>query len=423
MASAPATELPPTAAREWRVNWTLVFAAMIGISFGTVPSATLGLFMEPLEAEFGWSRTMISAGMMVFALLPLPIVPFAGALVDRWGARRCVLPGLALSGLSFAAFSLMTGASWMWWTVWVFYSLSSLLIRSMIWSSAVSNAFSASRGLALAFVLSGFAIAQVIGPPLTHWLIAHFEWRTAYALIGTGWAGVALVIVFFFFHNRLERPDAHEPAGQQRATPVTPGGLTLGQALRSRAMLRIALAVLLSTLMSAAIVIHIVPLLESSGLTRMQAAGVASILGIGSVAGKLITGVLVDRFTTSLLPFAVYSLPALGYFLIWQVEGSAPLLGLAVFLLGYGAGGALQMSTYLTTRYAGVRHFGKIFGVLSSMMGLAGGLGPVVSAWVYDTTGSYTLVLIVAIPALLVAGVSVVGLGPYPEFKPTHQES
>lgn len=415
-------EQPLTAAQEWRANWPLVLAAMAGFSFGTIPSTTLGLFMVPLEQEFGWSRAMISAGMLIFALIAMPLTPFAGAMVDKWGARRCAIPGLAASGLLFAAFSLMTGASILWWGVWVLYSVASLFIRSMVWSSAVSNAFSASRGLALALFLSGLAIAQVLGPPLTHALIENLGWRAAYSTLGMGWAGASLVLVFFFFRNRLEQ--AGEPdTGQQAALARTvPGGLTLGQALRNPAMLRIGLAIFLVSLMSSAVVIHAVPLLEASGLTRTHAAGLASILGIGSVAGKLLTGVLVDRLTTSLLPFAVYTLPALSYFIILQAGPNMALLGVAVFVLGYGSGGSLQMSTYLTSRYAGVRHFGKIFGLISSLMSLAAGIGPLVSGWIYDTTGSYQIALIIAIPAVLAAGIAVLGLGPYPDFGPSQPE-
>ena len=77
-----------------------------------------------------------------------------------------------------------------------------------------------------------------------------------------------------------------------------------------------------------------------------------------------------------------------------------------------------KITIYLTTRYAGVAHFGKIFGLISSLMGLAGGFGPLIGGIIFDTTGSYTALLLLAIPVAFAAGLSVAGLGPYPTFPP-----
>jgi MFS family permease len=110
---------------EWKLHWPLLLAATFGISFGGIPTTTLGLFMQPLQDEFGWSRTTISLGMTVFAFLVTPLTPFAGALVDRFGARAVAIPGLVLCGLLFAGFSLMNGMVALWIGIWVAYALAS----------------------------------------------------------------------------------------------------------------------------------------------------------------------------------------------------------------------------------------------------------------------------------------------------------
>ena len=132
------TEAPQTSAQEWRAHWPLVLAATFGLSFGAMPAVTLGLFMQPLNAEFGWSASQVALGMTIFALITTPLTPFAGALVDRYGARAVGLPGIALTGLMFAAFAVMGGPLWHWFAVWVLYSLVSLGIRTPVWNSAVS---------------------------------------------------------------------------------------------------------------------------------------------------------------------------------------------------------------------------------------------------------------------------------------------
>jgi MFS family permease len=408
-----------TGGQEWRAYWTLVLSAMIGVSLGTVLSTSLGLFMQPLSDEFGWSRSEISSGMLVFALITTPLTPFAGALVDRFGPRRIAVPGVALTALALAAFSLVGGAIVVWLTAWAVYSIFSLGIRTIVWNSAVSASFNAARGMAIALTLCGTALATTAAPLLTHWLIEAYGWRTAYAALGLGWGGLAFLLVLLFFHDARSRAARAVARGDSAPTAARlPGGMTLAQACRDWRMIRIAFAMSMQTLMGAAVLIHMVPLLVAAGLTRIEAASVASILGVMAIASRLLVGALLDRSASPFIPAACFVLPAVGYAILLQSGGSLPLLALAVATLGLGSGGCLQVATYITTRYAGVRHFGKIFGIISSLLGLTGGLGPVIAGLVFDTTGAYTLLVTAGIPLALLAGLAVFGLGPYPQYEP-----
>ncbi|HYD06008.1 MAG TPA: MFS transporter, partial [Reyranella sp.] len=81
------------AAAEWKGNWALVLAASVGFSFFSIMVAATGLFFEPLAREFGWSRTLLSSGPSIANILTAVLGPFLGALIDRYGSRRVVLPG------------------------------------------------------------------------------------------------------------------------------------------------------------------------------------------------------------------------------------------------------------------------------------------------------------------------------------------
>lgn len=402
------------AGKEWKANWPLVGAAMFGLSFAGMPAATLGLFMGPLNAEFGWSSSKVAAGMTVYAVVGLLLTPFAGALLDRYGSRRIAVPGLALCGLMFAAFSLMTGAYSQWIAAWIGLSVAGLFIKMMVWNRAVSGAFTAGRGVAVAVLLSGLALTQGVAPPLTYFLIESFGWRGAYLVIGLGWAGLGLLLVFLFFHETKPAPSADLPVSE---SPVL-DGLTVRQALRDPATLKIAVATILQTGMSAAVAIHLVPILVFSGLDRGSSAAVAAAMGVGSLCGKLFTGWLIDRSASWLIPFSAFSLPALGYLLMWQGAGSLAVLTAAVAILGYAAGASLHMTNYLTTRYSGLAHFGKIFGIISSLLGLAAGITPLLAAMAFDTTGSYDALLLLGIPIAIAAGLMVATLGQYPKLGP-----
>lgn len=417
MAGAGAQAAP--ASQEWGRHWPLVLTAMVGMTVGTLPTATLGLFMQPLNDEFGWSRTQVSIGLTIFALVSLPLAPFAGMLVDRFGPRRVALPGLALSGACFAAFALMSGPYYQWLALWVAYTLASLMTRSLVFSSAISSVFTTGRGLALAVLLCGTALATAIGPTVARLLIDEWGWRGGYIGLGVGWAGLAFTLALLFFRDVR---GVRAPGDTGSAAPLLPGGLAVGEALRNPVIQRIAFAMFVSSLLGASLMVHIVPMLQGDGLTLTQATTVAAVLGVASIMGKLLTGWLIDRIQGSLLPMIAYGGPALAYVLLLQASGSIALVTLAVFILGYTSGASLQLATYLTTRYAGLRNFGTIFGVFSSLMGAGAGVGPLVAGMVFDVTGDYRLLLTCGIPVAMLAALAMFRLGPYPVFAPVTPE-
>jgi MFS family permease len=214
----------------------------------------------------------------------------------------------------------------------------------------------------------------------------------------------------------------HERKSAKTASPETTqpataeGGLTLGEALRDPAMLRIAFAIMVQSTLYTGFTLHLFPMLKDWGMAEKEAAFITGLVGISTLAGQLVTGWLADRVRGSLLPVSSFLLPGIGYALILQGRGTEALIALGVLVSGYGSGAAINITTYLTTRYAGVRHFGKVFGLISSVMGLGAGLGPLIAGRVYDYTGDYTPYLLLGMGVACLASLAVMRLGPYREF-------
>ncbi|MFM5907382.1 MAG: MFS transporter [Novosphingobium sp.] len=114
-----------------------------------------------LTAGQEWSRTQISLGMSLGAIITVIGSPFAGMLIDRWGSRRLALPGLVLTAASIAAFGLSTGSIALWIGLWLIFGFISMSVKTTVWSTAVAGLFDASRGLALGVTLSGTAATPV----------------------------------------------------------------------------------------------------------------------------------------------------------------------------------------------------------------------------------------------------------------------
>lgn len=403
-------EMTSTAAQEWRSGWTLVLAAAVGFSFFAVMTTSMGVFMGPIADEFGWSRTMVSAGVPIAGVVSVLLSPFVGMIIDRHGCRRLALPGLVALMLSMASFGLADGSVVQWFLLWTAYALASLAVTVTVWSAAVAGAFTAARGLALGLTLAGTAVAQATTPPLANFLIASFGWRAAYGWLALVWGGVALVLCALFFHDRRES-GAAGPADTSHLP-----GLSIAEAWRSPALWRIAISTFVLMVLTIAMLIHQVPILTSVGVSRANAAWLAGLGGIAGIIGKLVTGFLLDRYRPNWVGGLTLGVTTLSFGLLLDEVRTPALIVVAMLINGYSAGTKLQICSYLTSRYAGLRNFGTIFGVMGSLIALGSALGPLIAGMVFDATGGYTPFLIAGSIGCAICGVLIVTLPRYPDW-------
>ncbi|CAN7655090.1 MFS transporter [Phenylobacterium sp. LjRoot219] len=408
---------PETAATEWRAHWPLVLAAMAGFSFHSISTYTTGLFIEPLSREFGWSRAQIAGGLTIPALMTVPFAPVIGACIDRWGTRRLAIPGLLLGIVAIAAFGFADGSIAQWMGLWTFYGLVALAVKSTVWTAAVSSVFTAGRGLALGVVLSGTAVTQILAPPLSQWLIAEVGWRQAYFWLSAGWGLPVLLLVIFCMFDAFDRDRraASRETGAATNRPNLPG-LSFRDALRSVALLRIGASSLIMMFIGIAVIVHQVPILTSVGVSRSNAAWLASVGGVAGIAGKLITGWMTDRWNAGAVGAITLATPAIAFALLLAPFRTPTLIVAAMIIISYAVGTTLQICAYLTSRYAGMRSFGKVFGVISSLIAIGVGVGPVIAGTVFDQFGSYAPFLLAGIPGSVICGLLILNLGPYPQW-------
>jgi MFS family permease len=154
-----------------------------------------------------------------------------------------------------------------------------------------------------------------------------------------------------------------------------------------------------------AVVVHLAALLGDRGLDASRAALVLSALGMASLAGRLVTGWLVDRFFAARVSFVMLTLTALGTSVLATADSFA-WGALAATLIGFGMGGEFDVTPYLVSRYFGLRAFGTLYGIAFAAAAASGAVGPVMLGRAFDATGTYAsflpnLALVVFIAALL----------------------
>lgn len=406
-----------TAAEEWKSGWPVVLASFFGFSFFSIMTGSLSIFMDPLAREFGWSKTLISGGLSLSTIVTAILSPFFGILIDRFGSRRVALPGLVTTIFAIAAFSLANGSVAQWLGLWVVYAFISIAVKTTVWTAAVAGVFDAGRGLALGITLAGTAVTQTVLPPLAQWLIGEVGWRMAYVWLAFGWGGLTFVLCWIFLNDPRDRKAAPpaERADVAGASPEFPG-LTIAEARRDTALWRIAISTFILMTLTAGLMVHQISILAEAGVARANAAWLASLAGVASIIGKLITGMLLDRFRANWVGGLTLGCTALAFGLLIDGVHSPALIVLAMLVNGYSAGSKLQICSYLTARYGGMRHFGTIFGVMTSLIVLGTGAGPMIAGLTYDFVGGYSPFLLGGTIGCVFSGFLFLTLPAYPEW-------
>lgn len=405
--------LTADARSEWRRSWDVVAVSSVGMAVATIYIHSMGLFIAPLEAEFGWSRSQITLGLMIVSVTSVVVAPFVGLLIDRMGPRRVALPGIAIYCGAIALLSIVGPSIYGWWAIWTLVACGSVCIKPTVWTAAVASLFTSARGLAFAITLVGSSLGAAIFPYMTEFMLSLWGWRSAYLIFGLGSAALLLPLAFLFFY---EADHGSRKGKMTRSSVPCLTGVTIRDGLRSRQFALLACAALLLTGSITALTVHFVPIMTGMGMSRSAAAGISGLIGISSVFGRLGSGYLLDRMDGRVVGAVMFTLPAFACLLLLGASGSPIQSVTAALVLGLALGSEVDVMAYLCSRYFGMRHYGVIFGTIAGLFSLGAGVGPLFSATIYDATGSYRIAMMVLIPVVLLTSACIAALGPMPKF-------
>ncbi|RYF03935.1 MAG: MFS transporter [Oxalobacteraceae bacterium] len=394
------------AAREWRQHGALLLAATVGMSLPAIYVFSLGTLIEPIQRDLGWTRAQITSGLPIATIIAAALGPVVGILVDRFGSRRLALPGIIVFCCGLAMLSL-TSSPRSWWLLWALIGVLSAGVKPTVWVTTVSTAFTAGRGRALAVALSGSPIATAVLPLLTTILVRHVGWRGAYVGLALIWAAVALPLVILFFH------DVRGTLPHALARTALPGS-SVWSAIRTRRYLFLAGSGFILSLTTLGLGVSMVPMLSADGFSRIDAAKIAGLGGVFAVVGRLVSGYLYDKYGARWVAAVCAAFPAITGLLLYGFPGSYPAAMTANGLMGLSQGAELGAISYLVGRYFGLARFGTLFGIGVSVTMLATGIGPMLANLIYDKTGSYHAVMLLAVPLSLAGAAMLAGLGPMP---------
>lgn len=371
---------------EWTRSWPLPFISMLGLTGPAAYAYSSGIFMEEMTRDLGWTKTEFSSALTLQMLIGIVVGPLAGRVLDRIGPRRMLLIGIVPFAVGLSLLGTTSAAMWHWWTLAAFSSIAAGGVILAAWISGVVQSFDTSRGLAISVCLAGIGLATAIWPPLVAWLVGNLGWRATFPAMAFGWALVLLPLVFFFY-----RP-AHKPIQREVAADLPP----LRPVLRSKTFWLLLGAAGLFSSIQLPLIVNLVPIARQQGVSLQTAAGIAGMIGLFSIAGRIGTGILLDMVPTRPLALAAFTLVLPVMALLTLADGSVPVLIIAAALLGLAAGSEIDVVTYLCSRRFDPQIFGSVYTILQTGIAVCASLGPLLAGRLFDLTGSYDRFFVVA---------------------------
>ena len=398
---------------EFSLGWKVLLAALIGVACGAspLPFNTIGFVLGPINEEFGWSFAQISAAMMFYGITGALLAPVFGWMADTYGVRKVAMLSTAAFGLTFAFVGATPASIFGWFLLWFLVGLVGIGSTPVTWSRAVNLWFFKNRGLALGIMLLGTSISALTVPRLAVWAIEEFGWRGMYPVVAMLPLLVALPLAFFFFR---------EPRHEEMPAEIRDGGNANGYSLKE-AMAQPRFWIIFGSIVCVSLAyggahIHMPEIIKQHGMGIEDGAAIMGMIGVALFAGRIITGMLLDRFWAPLVCLPILTIPAIACFMLMGTSTNVPVIYAAAFMLGFAAGAESDLIAYLASRYFGMQHYGKIYGMLYLPFGVCSAISPVIYGFVRDTTGSYDNALFGAMFGFLAGAILLLFLGKYPDF-------
>ena len=387
-------------------GWWLLAGSIAAMTLGSgVSFWSVGLYIEPLESEFGWSRGEVSGAISIVLLTGGIMGPFVGRWVDTRGARQVILFGAVTTA---ATYVLLATTTELW--QWYLYSAINGVFRQMMFfipfQALISRWFDRRRGVALSILGTGFSLGGVVVVPPMRLVVDNIGWEASFVF-----SGIAILVVFIPIGTLLVRNDPADVGAQPDGDAVPEGGasprqltgLSLRAALKTPHFWLIGIALTSFFFGLFGMLVHQIPLYESIGVPRGTAAVIVSTAALFGAGSRIAFGFISDRVQR--FEYVVIAMCISLIFAMLALLLIPGYLGIACFIAFWvvGTGGGPIMEAMLLTRMFGVAHFGTLLGAIVVVEEVGLVTSPTIVGWIFDVTGSYDIALMLFVGSFTAA--------------------
>ncbi|UCE56488.1 MAG: MFS transporter [Desulfobacterales bacterium] len=397
-------------------GWIIVAVALVSMAFWLGIRSSFSVFYVALLEDFPWNRGE-SAGVQSMALITYTILaPLVGGLIDRFGPRRVVVPGILLLALGLLLCSMLETLTQFYLFYGVVMGSGITCIGIVTYSAILAHWFEKMRGLASGIAVSGMGLGTFLLVPLSQSFISMWGWRMTFIVTGV------LVLIILLPANVLFLRHKPEEVGQCADGLRDDGTFentcsnsmdrrsagddwTTKKILLSGRFWALIFFPFFSIIGIYIILVHNVRFLVDQGIDKMTAALIFAMVGVISSIFRIFWGWLSDRigrettFTMGIL------CACLGVSSLLLFENSGFKLFTYSFLIFFGMGWGVTAPMFISTAADLFRGkiFGLIYGFVEAGIGFAGALGAWVAGYIFDKTQSYHMAFILVIVVLLLS--------------------
>jgi MFS family permease len=360
--------------------------------------ASFGVFIRPLEEEFGWDRTSLSLVASLSLFLYGAAGPFAGRLADRWGPRRVLAAAAVLIGVGALGSAGVVTLWQLYLTAGIITALGAGGVAMAVAAPLAVRWFEARRGLVLGLAGGGMAAGQLLIVPVAMALTVSWGWRWTFLVLGTGFLLLMVPLSLALIRNDPAemglRPYGAAGGSSRGATPpaAARGERTaLAEAARTAPFWLLAGSFWVCGYTTSGLVLtHLIPHATEHGFHATQAAQALGVMGALNVVGTVASGWICDRFGQR-GPLAAYYLLRGVSLVFLPYVGTVP--GLFAFAAVYGLNyiSTVPATTALTAKIYGRYSVGELSGWIFFSHQIGSAVGSLLGGYLYDRLGDYTL--------------------------------
>jgi MFS family permease len=383
-------------------GYVIVLAAFFILLLVEGIHSTFGIFFTPLLTEFGLDRAATSGIASTTMLLTGLLGIVMGRMSDRLGPRLVLSVCGLLVGLSLLLMSRVTAI----WHLYAIYGVMLGIGRSGVMvplMSTVARWFTKQRSLMTGIVINGIGVGSLIFAPTAGRLIALYEWRTAYLIMG----GIALVLILFFAQLLRRDPSKLKQSGvpaieTAKDTALLPDdGHSLKGAVSTGQFWLVIFMFFCIGFTRLTVIVHIVPYAIGTGMSPVSAANTLAVLGGMSIITTLGSGILGDRIGNRKMLMIGFLMTIVAYILLAVARADYMFFIVPViFSLNWGVA---SCESPLVAGLFGLKAHGTIFGMMGLSYTIGAAAGPFIAGYLFDITDSYVIAFTLCIALSILA--------------------
>ena len=406
-------------------SWIVLAVTFISIIVAGIIRSSSGVFIDPFEQQFDWSRPSISFAFALSLFLYGFSGPFMAAFVEKFGLKRMMIGSMSLLTIGLA-FTFIMRSEWQLMLIWgVMMGIGSGLFLTVLSTQVANRWFVKRRGLAVGILTAATATGQLILLPVLAWLVDTYSWKSAILLIFI--LGLMMILLIAIFMRNYPREIGLAPYGQDeqieenlplQGNPFMVAIRALVEGLRSKEFWLLAGSFFICGLSTSGLIgTHFISYCISFGIPVITAAATLSFMGVFDLIGTTVSGWLSDRFDNRWLLFWYYSLRGISLLMLPFALENGSFGWLIVFSIFYGLDwiATVPPTIGLTRQRFGIQKSAMMYGWMVAAHQVGAAVAAYSGGVIFNVFGSYQWAFLLAGAFCFLASLFVIAIKKQPQ--------